>query len=1005
MRSLLYAAAFLPLQTLAWFGKASDIDEIVVVTTTRTITVCPITEAWTCGPDYPTAPWQDWTGTPTSTGSEVSPTSKGNGNGGHNHSGSPSSSSPTGHHSSGPHSSVQATWTSSSSPAGSPSSSGPYVGPSSSTSHGGPSSSGPYGSPSSSSPAGSPTSTSDYGTPTSSSSAPGDSSSSTDPPAGGSSTTSPSASSTSTDPPVDPPTSSSTTSGLPVDPATTSSSASSTSSDPPVDPPTTSSSATSTSSDPPVDPPTTSSSVTSTTSDLPVDPATTSSSASTTSSDPPVGPGTTSSTTSSAADPPAGTSTSTSSGSSTSSADPAGTSTSSSSSTSSDPPTSSTSSASTTSSSADPTSTTTSSSVDPVTTSSSTTITTTATLTSTTSRSATTTSSSTCAPSQTLSALPEQTSCPDNTADDRSQWCGKSVSDDTLVPYSSGQTKSFTLTITDADIDFDGTVRPAFAINGGTPGPAIEVNWGDEVVITVINLLTDNATTIHWHGIRQFGTNDQDGVPGVTECAIPPNGGQRTYTWIASTYGTGWYHSHTLSQYGGGIRGPIIIHGPATAEYDYDMGHVMIDEVFSQTIFQMAWNIARLRGPLPAAVNYMVNGQNKSPDGTAGKATEWTVEPGKKHLFRIINSSAQSSFIVHFDYHQMTVISSDYTPIVPYTTTSLYVNPGQRYNVIVEMDQTPGAYYMRAITQTGCGEQNVNTGLGIANPVFTYKGSCGTPTSETLSITPASDCRDEPLASLVPFVSKNGGSVDDFSDTAKLLPGGNGGSQVFDGYGSIIRWYFGGLLDLNGNSASVLGNQTVSVDFENPTLKTMAELPTLSFNSSKYSNAVVLDGPAGDWVYFVIQNNFQTSHPIHLHGHDFSVLGQGKGVFTADQVTSLNFANPCRRDTALLYGFAGPGGVAQSGWTVIGFQTDNPGAWIMHCHIIWHADGGMGLQYIEQPDAINANGYWTSSGFQDECNAYSSYQNGGGEGKLTYEAGIKRDLERHRYALKHKGKH
>ncbi|KIX94210.1 uncharacterized protein Z520_10237, partial [Fonsecaea multimorphosa CBS 102226] len=843
-----------------------------------------------------------------------------------------------------------------------------------------------------------------------------------------------------------------TTSDPIVDPPTTSSSATTTTSDLPAPPATTSTSTGTTTSDPPADSVTTSSSVTSTTSGLPVDAATTSTSTGTTSSFAPVAPGTTSSTTSSAADPPAGTSSSTTSSSvdppagtssstssastTSSSSDPAGTTTSSSapstSSSSSDPPTTSSSSGSTTSSSADPTSTSTSSSADPtststsssadptststfsrpsfttssadpVSTSSSSSLPTTTSFTRTTSATATTTTTSTCAPSQTLSALPEQTVCPENTAADRSQWCNNlSVNDDILTTdYSTGQTKYFTFEITSTNINFDGTIRPSFAINGGTPGPAIEVNWGDLVEVTVINSLTDNATTIHWHGIRQFGTNDQDGVPGVTECAIPP-GGSRTYTWLASSYGTGWYHSHALSQYGGGIRGPVIIHGPATAEYDYDMGHVMIDEIFSQTIFQMAWNIARLRGPLPAAVNYMVNGQNVSPDGSTGTATQWTVEPGKKHLFRIINSSAQSFFIVHFDYHEMTVISSDYTPIVPYTTTSLYVSPGQRYNVIVEMDQTPGAYFMRAITQTGCGEQNVNTGLGIANPVFTYRGSCGTPTSETLSITPASDCRDEPLASLVPVVPRDGGSIDDFTSTAQLLPGGNGGSQVFDGYGAIIRWYFGGMLDLNGNSASVLGNQTISVDFENPTLKTMAELPTLGFNSSKYSNAVVLDGPAGDWVYFVIQNNFQTSHPIHLHGHDFSVLGQGKGVFTADQASSLNFVNPARRDTALLYGFVGQGGVAESGWTVIGFQTNNPGAWIMHCHIIWHADGGMGLQYIEQPNSIDAEGYWGSDAFQNECTDYSAYQDGGGEGKLTYEAGIKRDLLKHKHALKAK---
>ncbi len=42
---------------------------------------------------------------------------------------------------------------------------------------------------------------------------------------------------------------------------------------------------------------------------------------------------------------------------------------------------------------------------------------------------------------------------------------------------------------------------------------------------------------------------------------------------------------------------------------------------------------------------------------------------------------------MHFDYHKMKVISADYTPIVPYETDILYIQSGQRYNVIVEMNQ------------------------------------------------------------------------------------------------------------------------------------------------------------------------------------------------------------------------------------------------------------------------------------------------------------------------------
>ena len=32
---------------------------------------------------------------------------------------------------------------------------------------------------------------------------------------------------------------------------------------------------------------------------------------------------------------------------------------------------------------------------------------------------------------------------------------------------------------------------------------------------------------------------------------------------------------------------------------------------------------------------------------------------------------------------------------------------------------------------------------------------------------------------------------------------------------------------------------------------------------------------------------------------------------------------------------------------MIAFQTDNPGAWLMHCHIGWHVAEGLAVQFIE----------------------------------------------------------
>jgi FtsP/CotA-like multicopper oxidase with cupredoxin domain len=62
--------------------------------------------------------------------------------------------------------------------------------------------------------------------------------------------------------------------------------------------------------------------------------------------------------------------------------------------------------------------------------------------------------------------------------------------------------------------------------------------------------------------------------------------------------------------------------------------------------------------------------------------------------------------------------------------------------------------------------------------------------------------------------------------------------------------------------------------------------------------------------------------------HDFFILGTGTGTFNKQtDPAKLNFVNPARRDVTFLPG---------RGWVVIAFPTDNPGAWLMHCHIAWY---------------------------------------------------------------------
>jgi FtsP/CotA-like multicopper oxidase with cupredoxin domain len=63
-----------------------------------------------------------------------------------------------------------------------------------------------------------------------------------------------------------------------------------------------------------------------------------------------------------------------------------------------------------------------------------------------------------------------------------------------------GSTKHFDLTLTWENGAPDGYEREMFKINGQFPGPTLEIDEGDDVVILVKNDSPYN-TTIHYHGM------------------------------------------------------------------------------------------------------------------------------------------------------------------------------------------------------------------------------------------------------------------------------------------------------------------------------------------------------------------------------------------------------------------------------------------------------------------------------------------------------------------------
>jgi FtsP/CotA-like multicopper oxidase with cupredoxin domain len=106
-----------------------------------------------------------------------------------------------------------------------------------------------------------------------------------------------------------------------------------------------------------------------------------------------------------------------------------------------------------------------------------------------------------------------------------------------------------------------GKQTPVWSYNGGLPGPLIELNVGDRLIVHFTNNLPE-ATTIHWHGMRV--PNAMDGAPGYTQEPIAANGGTFTYDYVVQDAGTFWYHPHSNSaaQVGWGLYGPMVVRDP-----------------------------------------------------------------------------------------------------------------------------------------------------------------------------------------------------------------------------------------------------------------------------------------------------------------------------------------------------------------------------------------------------------------------------------------------------------
>ncbi|VDC04696.1 unnamed protein product [Peniophora sp. CBMAI 1063] len=502
------------------------------------------------------------------------------------------------------------------------------------------------------------------------------------------------------------------------------------------------------------------------------------------------------------------------------------------------------------------------------------------------------------------------------------------------------------LTITNANIAPDGLSRSSVLANGVFPAPLITGNKGDAFSLTVADSLTDTTmdlvTSIHWHGLFQKSTNYADGVSGVTQCPIVPDNSFEYAFSVPGQAGTFWYHrlvehdfdtvmvsgKFSIQLYVRGAyllisvsRGALVIYDPAdpaASLYDVDDDSTVI------TLADWYHYTSKNAPAIPAPSATLINGLGRYSGGPASDLAVINVTKGTRYRFRLVSISCDTNFIFSIDNHKFSVIEVDGVNHKPQPIDNVQIFAGQRYSLVMTADQDVGNYWVRAqpnnIAATFDG--------GLNSAILRYKDATVADPTTTSSLSLALNEQDlHPLE-----------SVDYLSDKT---PGGADVNLELD------VTFTGGLFAVNGKS------------FEAPDVPVLLQILSGTPPASLLPNGSVQLLPPNAVVEIAIPGGVAAGpHPIHLHGHTFSV------VRSAGNAT-YNYENPPIRDVVSI-------GTAATDRTTIRFRTDNAGPWFMHCHIDWHLTAGFAVVMAEDSEDV-PNDVHPTDNWNALCPAWNTY--------------------------------
>ncbi|NP_001105921.2 putative laccase precursor [Zea mays] len=530
-----------------------------------------------------------------------------------------------------------------------------------------------------------------------------------------------------------------------------------------------------------------------------------------------------------------------------------------------------------------------------------------------------------------------------------------------LPELAAGDTHYYTFNVQMTNVTRLCVTKSIPTVNGEFPGPKLVVREGDRLVVKVHNHINYNVS-FHWHGVRQLRNGWADGPSYITQCPI--QGGQ-SYVYdftVTGQRGTLWWHAH-FSWLRVHLYGPLVILPKRGEGYPFPRPYKEVPILFGEWFnadTEAVINQALQTGAGPNVSDaYTFNGLPGPTYNCSSKDTyKLKVKPGRTYMLRLINSALNDELFFGIANHTLTVVEADASYVKPFTVSTLVISPGQTMNVLLTTAPSPAspAYAMAIAPYTNTqGTFDNTTAAAVleyaptttrnntlpplpALPLYNDTGAVSNFSRNFRSLNSARYPARVPVAVDRHLLFTVGLGTDPCPYTNQTCQGPNGtkfaasvnNNSFFRPRTALLeahyRRRYAGVLLADFPTAPPHPFNYTGTPPNNTFVQHGTRVVPLRFNASV---ELVLQGTS-------IQG--AESHPLHLHGYNFFVVGQGFGNFDpVNDPPGYNLADPVERNTI---------SVPTAGWVAVRFLADNPGVWLMHCHFDVHLSWGLSMAWL-----------------------------------------------------------